>query len=185
MDPLTLITGASAIGGIVSKLFGTSESTSAAKAQAQAQSAYNVQQTRLEQQVEAQRMQAMEVDARRKQREAIRNQQRAQSMALTSATAQGAQFGSGLQGGYGQISGDTGTSQLGIQQALETGRNIFGINSQLSQAKIDFSQQTAANTQKQLEGQAWSSFGGSLIQGAPTFGKVGSSVPGIIGSLFS
>jgi len=185
MDPLTLITGASAIGGLAAKLFGGSESTDAAKAQAQAQSAYNIQQTKLEQQVEAQRMNAMEVDARRKQREAIRNQQRAQSMALAAATNQGAQFGSGLQGGYGQIAGETGTSQLGIQQALQTGRNIFGINSQLSQAKIDYSQQTAANTQKQLEGQAWSSFGGSLIQGAPTFGKVGSSVPGILNSLFS
>jgi len=40
--------------------------------------------------------------------------QRARSLALSTATNQGAQFGTGLQGGYGQISGESGTNMLGI-----------------------------------------------------------------------
>src|SRR5690349_12770116 len=86
--------------------------------------------TGLEQQTEAQRFAAMELDARRQSLEAIRQGQRARALGLTAATQQGAGFGSGLQGGYGQISGQTNQNLLGVGQNLEIGRNIFGINSQ-------------------------------------------------------
>jgi hypothetical protein len=74
----------------------------------------------------------MEVDARRQQLEIIRNQQRGRALGLTTATAQGAQRGSGLQGGYGQISGQTGVNLLGVQQNLQAGRNIFDANSNIT-----------------------------------------------------
>lgn len=86
--------------------------------------------------IQQQRRQAMELDASRKQKEVIRNQQRARSLALTTATAQGASRGSGLQGGYGQISGQSGVNALGIQQNLQIGRNIFDYNYQISQNRI-------------------------------------------------
>lgn len=98
------------------------------------------------------RMQAMELDARRKGTEVIRNQQRARALALASATAQGAGRGSGLQGGYGQISGQSNVNALGIQQNLDIGRGIFAQNSNISQARIAgnelevlYAQQRAAN----------------------------------------
>lgn len=91
-----------------------------------------------ERQAEAQRFQAMELDARRKQTEMIRNQQRARSLALSSATAQGSSRGSGLQGGYAQISGQTGFNLMGVQQNLEIGRNIFNINSAITDQKLAF-----------------------------------------------
>ncbi len=90
----------------------------------------------LEQGVQAQKKQAMEIDARRSQMEIIRNQQRARAMGLAAATSQGAQGGSGLQGGYGQVSGQAGTNILGVQQNLEIGRNIFGLNESISNKKI-------------------------------------------------
>lgn len=96
--------------------------------------------------IQKQQAMAMELDARRKQLEVFRNAQRARSISLSNATNQGAQFGSGLQGGYGQIGGDANTSLLGINQGLQTGRaisainqNISGLNGQLSQLSGDAS----------------------------------------------
>jgi len=82
--------------------------------------------------IEATKRQAMEVDARRQQLEIIRNQQRGRALGLTTATSQGASKGSGLQGGYGQISGQTGVNLLGVQQNLQAGRAIFDANSNIS-----------------------------------------------------
>lgn len=89
-----------------------------------------------QQQIEAQKAQAMEMDARRQQLEVIRNQQRGRAMALATATAQGAKSGSGLQGGYGQVSGQSGVNLLGIQQNLQIGRDIFGLNQTISGNQI-------------------------------------------------
>jgi len=93
-----------------------------------------------EQAIEQQRKQAMELDAQRRKLEIIRNQQRARAMALTVANSQGAAQGSGLAGAYGQIGGQTGVNYAGVQSALQTGRNIFGFNADISQARIDMSQ---------------------------------------------
>lgn len=102
----------------------------------QASQAINRQMIQLGRQVEGERKQAMEMDGRRKQLEIIRNQQRARSMALTASTQAGSSRGSGLQGGYGQISGQTGVNILGVQQNLEIGRNIFGLNEQITDQRI-------------------------------------------------
>lgn len=91
----------------------------------------------LQTQVEDKRRLAMETDARRRQLEVVRNQQRARSVAVTNATAQGASKGSGLQGGYGQIAGQSGVNMLGIQQSLGIGRSIFDLNAQTSQRRMD------------------------------------------------
>jgi hypothetical protein len=108
-------------------------------------------------QMEAERQKAMELDAKRQQREIIRNQQRARSIALASATAQGARFGSGLQGGYGQISGQSNVNALGIQQNLDIGRNMFNLNSQLANQRkqsIDLETQYAYSRADQQTQQA-------------------------------
>ena len=89
--------------------------------------------------IESQKRSAMELSAKPQQLEIIRNQQRARSLGLTTATAQGAAQGSGLQGAYGQISGQTGVNILGVQQNLEVGRNIFDLNRTISERRIDMS----------------------------------------------
>lgn len=121
-----------AAGGLAASLIG---SASAAKASSQYyQSEQQV--AGLEGQVNDQRKTAMEVDARRRQLETVRNNQRARSMAQTTATSQGAQFGSGLEGAYGGIGGQSGTNLLGINQNLEIGRNIFGLDTQISAQRL-------------------------------------------------
>ncbi len=92
--------------------------------------------------IEATKRQAMEVDARRQQLEIIRNQQRGRALGLTTATAQGAGKGSGLQGGYGQVSGQTGVNLLGVQQNLQAGRNIFDSNASISDFNSDMADLT-------------------------------------------
>ena len=123
--------------------------------------------TGLEQQTEAQRKQAMELDVRRKQLEAVRNQQKARAMALTTATSQGASQGSGLPGAYGQFSGDVGTDLLGLSQNLQMNRNIFDINEQISQQKM----QIADSSTKGAFGAGLSSLGGSVFSAGKSFGK--------------
>jgi len=89
-----------------------------------------------QQAIEAQKMNAMELDARRNQLEIIRNQQRSRAIGLATATASGSNKGSGLQGAYGQFSGQTGVNLLGVQQNLEIGRNIFDHNYNISQNNL-------------------------------------------------
>lgn len=106
--------------------------------------------------VEEQKNKAMELDARRQQLEVVRNQQRGRALALTTGVAQGGQGfvgGSSARGGaYGQASGQTGVNLLGIQQNLEIGRNIFGLNQGISDSRVaqadlehTYSLQQAAN----------------------------------------
>jgi hypothetical protein len=103
--------------------------------------------------IEATKRQAMEVDARRQQLEIVRGQQRARSLGLTNATSQGASKGSGLQGGYGQIAGQTGVNLLGVQQGLESGRNIFNANAAISGFNEDMAELTNAYSIQQANNQ--------------------------------
>jgi len=98
--------------------------------------AINQQIIALQQQVEGQRRTAMELTGRRDQMEQFRQAQRARSASLVAATGAGSQFGSGLQGAYGQISGQSGVNLLGIRQNLALGRNIFDLNAGISQQQM-------------------------------------------------
>lgn len=158
--PLPLLIGV----GIAASVAGTAISMKGAHDSSKAQQ----QQTQLEMQADAQRRQAMELDAHRRMLEATRNQQRARSMALTNASGQGAILGSGLQGGYGQISGESNTNLVGLQQNLGIGENLFGINSQISGTKIEQSQAGAMMAM----GSGISSLGGALINGATAFNRL-------------
>ncbi len=122
----------SLIVGAVSAVAGTGVSIIGAQRQAE----YQSQALAAQQKAESARNQAMELDARRKSLEVIRNQQRARALALANATSSGTQFGSGLSGGFGQISGQSNTNALGINQSLGLGRQMFAANSDLTQARI-------------------------------------------------
>ena len=137
--------GASAVGGY--------DSYEGAKKQADAQN----QITGYEQQQNQLRQQQMELQSQRSQMETLRNQQRARSLALNSATNQGAQFGSGLSGGYGQIAGQAGTQLLANSQNTSLGEQNFGLDAMISQQKIAYSN---AGTQV-AQGQGISSVGKS------------------------
>lgn len=91
-----------------------------------------------EQKQEELRRRRMELDARRRSMEMVRNQQRQRAMSLAAATNQGASAGSGLLGGYGQISGQTGVNMLGVSQNLQLGQDMFASNAALSGLRMNY-----------------------------------------------
>src|SRR5580765_2900382 len=97
---LTDIPVAGQIAGLGLEAFGAFEQYSAAKKQAD----ISRQEIGVEQQQEAVRRQAMGLQFQRQSMQNLRQTQLARSMALSTATSQGAQFGSGLQGGLAGIS---------------------------------------------------------------------------------
>lgn len=130
------------------------------------------QQIEAEQRAEALRKQQMEIQARRQNMEIVRNQQRARSMALATATAQGAGLGSGLQGGYGQIGGQTGLNLLGVSQGLQFGNTMFGINQDISGARMRL-----ADAQSNAAfGAGLSSLGGTMISSAGQISSLGKNI---------
>lgn len=160
MDPFTLMMGAGLImsaTGTGFSLFGSSQANEA-----------NQQIAQLQMQQNAVRKTAMEVSARRQQTENLRNTQLQRSMAINSATNQGAQFGTGLQGGLAQVQNTGMWNAVGIGQSLDAGRQMFALDDQINTQKQNLSSaQTTMAT-----GQGISSMGSSLMGAAGKFGQM-------------
>src|SRR5258706_16049425 len=141
MDPISIGLG---LAGLGLSLFGGAQQADISKQQAQisAQVAgVSGQIAGDELQVQAQKKQQMELEANRQQLQNFRNVQQARAQSLAGATSEGAQFGSGLQGGLAAASTEGGINALGISQNLEIGRNIFGIDTDISQKRIQIAGQ--------------------------------------------
>lgn len=162
---MAAITAAIAAIGLGVSAFGAYEKYDAAKQTAQSQE--NI--AGLETQQDAVRRQAMEIQARRQQLEVLRVQQRTRSVAESNATNQGAQLGSGLQGGYGQISGMTGNNLTGIRENLAAGENMFDLNAQISQQRI----QIARSSSESAFGTGLMTLGGGILSSASAAGRLG------------
>lgn len=163
--------------GLGSSIFGGMKSMEGAKEANQAQ----VNIINLEQQSEGQRKNAMELSAHRQSMEALRVNQRMRSMALNNATGQGAQFGSGLQGGEAQIQGQSEVNLLGINQNLEIGENLFNINAQKSQQQLLL----AAANSKSATGNAISGMGKAVAGSIDSLSRLSSYAGGKASSLGS
>lgn len=161
---MAAITAAILAAGAVTSAYGGFKASQAAKGASQA--SQNI--AGLEEQQNQVRKQQMELTANRNQMEILRNAQRSRSLALNNATSQGAQFGSGLSGGYGQIAGQTGINSLGISQNLALGEQNFGLDTQISGQKISkFGYESQQATDTAIAG----------------FGKTISGLAGPIGNL--
>jgi len=173
--PTGLIIGL-AVAGIGLSGASAYQQSKAAEKQSEAQQQMIAEQ----QKQEAIRQRAMELDAQRKQTENLRQVQRARALAVSTATNQGANLGSGLQGGLAQVSGQGNWNALGIQQGLGFGQEMFASNAALSQDKI-------AYAQAQGDAATWAglgSLGGTLISSASTLGNIGGNLFGRSGGGF-
>lgn len=189
MDPLTIGIG---LAGLGMSLFGGAKSSSDSSQIAQqqkelAQQSYGINSniSGLENQVNDQHQTQMELTSRRASLENFRNTQKAQAQGLTNATNQGAQFGSGMQGGQAEVADQGMFNDLGIKNNLEIGENIFGLNRQISKQKLDLSalQTKYAGTIGDLQSslatdQGISSFGKSLSGSASMFGNMAQGMGG-------
>lgn len=170
MDPITLTMAAISIAGLGLEMFGGSK---AAKKEKEA-AGISRQMAGLELEGEAIRHKSMELSSRRQQAEIFRTSQRARAIALAAATSQGAQFGSGLSGGYGQIAGQTGVNLTGVWQNQMLAEDMFGVNSRISAARM----QMAGVKSEQASAMGMMSLGGSLMKAGPTLGAMSGSVFG-------
>ena len=159
MDPVSLGIG---IVGLGLQLFGTSKAVDNSRQIA----GVNRGIASDEERINAQKQQAMELSARRMQLENLRNNQRLRAQATNAATNQAAQFGSGLEGGLGQIQGQSLFNMAGVNQNLEIGQNIFGINKDISEKKM----QLATLQGQQATNTALTSLGGTLVKEGPIIG---------------
>src|SRR6266702_4202127 len=173
MDPISIGLG---LAGLGLSLFGGAEQASVSKQQAQISAqvaSVSGQIAGDEQQVQAQKQQQMELEANRAKLQNFRNVQQAQARSVAGATAGGAQFGSGLQGGLAGASDEGGVNALGINQNLEIGRNIFGIDTDISQKRIQIAglqSQSALLGGEAATAQGYQSLGGALIKAGPIIG---------------
>lgn len=154
--------GALVGGGLmIAGLIGGSDT---AQKQAAQQKAINADQIKIEQQ----KRQAMELDAKRRELEVFRSVQRARSIALTNATLQGGQFGSGLLGGQAQATQAGHEDLTSIGQSLTTGRAISDLNNDISQHKMALADLGADASFYQ----GLSSLGGTILGQTNNIGKM-------------
>lgn len=160
MDPITL--GMAAI-GIGMQIFGGMGQSKVSEQEA----AVSKDEAAREQAINDQKQQAMEIDARRKSLEQMRTAQKANSMALSAATNQNAQFGSGLQGGQAEVTDQSLFNLSGINTSLTIGRNINEQNKGISQDKM----QMASLGADSASYAGWGSLGGALVKAGPVVGQ--------------
>ncbi len=174
MDPITL--GIAAVGLGIS-IFGGMSSAAVSKQQAQVSG----QIAGDEQQINVQRQQQMQLEARRSQLQNFRNTQRLRAQSTAAAVNQGAQFGSGLPGGQAGIQDQSLENSRGIYQGMAISNNIFDINSDISGKK----QQLASLGGQAAADQGLASLGGALVKSAPIIGGFGKDLGAVnFGSLF-
>lgn len=170
MDPISAGLG---VVGLGMQLYGSLSGSSDARRASE----INQQIAGDEGQINEQKRKAMELSGRRQQLEVMRNNQRLRAQATNAATNQGAQFGSGLAGGLAQIQDQSFFNLQGINQNLEVGRNIFGINQDISQKK----QQLASIQGDMMTDQAIGSLGGALMKMGPTIGGLAKDTGAYLG----
>lgn len=161
MDPISMAMSAVGLGmQIYGGLSGASVSSQEAKV--------SQDEAAQEQNINNAKQQAMELQSRRTNVQSMRNAQVAQATATASATSQGAQFGSGLQGGLSQIQAQTYFNMQGVNDATQTGRQINTYNQAISSDK----EQMAALGGQAATDQAWSSLGGAMMKSGPMIGQM-------------
>ena len=164
MDPVSMLMAGTSIFGLGMKLFGAGGQAAESSKIASASGAIASD----EEKVNQQREYMMELTARRQSMQNLRDLQQKNALGLAAATNQGAQFGTGLQGAYGQQSGEAGRNALNISQNLGIGRNIFGLDTDISQQKMGIASDLAAMGMFQGAG----AIGTGLMQGAGSIGNL-------------
>lgn len=159
MDPISLAIGAVGLG---MQIFGGLAGAGVAKQQAKVSEDEAVQ----EQGINNAKQQAMVVQNNRMQLENSRNMQRARANAENASVNQGAQFGSGIQGGLAQVTDQGLFNGLGNNQAVQTGQQINQFNQNISSDK----QQLASLGGTAATDAGIASLGGALLKSGPVIG---------------
>jgi uncharacterized protein HemX len=116
---------------------------------------------------EAARERQAELNSLRERRQIIRRAQAARAVALSNATASGAEESSALFGAFGQIGSEAARSTRASNENLELGREVFAANRDVASAKSTIA-----------TGAGLSSFGSDAVNASPRIGAIGSTLFG-------
>lgn len=155
-----VMAGASVVGGLMANQ-GRNQQQAGIQAQSEASN-----------KAEAAREQQMNLEAERAKRDTIRRMMAARAEAVSSASNQGASFGSGIQGGIAGITGQGNASLNATQRAQDIGSQIFSANRDYANAQA----QTAI-------GSGNFNLGMSLFGNATQLGKQVASAGGLFQGL--
>lgn len=161
MDPITLMFGLASTALSAFGTFGAMQTANQA-------SQINQQIAGIQVQENTQRQLAMQISARTKSLDALRNTQKASSLALAAGVNQGAQFGSGVAGGQGAAANQGAQNLENIQQNLQIGNALFGMDSTIDNLKG----QLSALQSREATYSGISSLGGDLSRVAGPFGNL-------------
>lgn len=161
LDPVSLGLG---VVGLGMSIFGGLGAAKTAGAEASVSEAEATQELN----INNAKQQAMEINGRRTQLQNVRNNQLARAQATNAATQQGAQFGSGFQGGLAQVTDNSLFNMQGVNDALQTGRTINVANQRISEDKY----QMAALGGTMATDQGIASLGGAFMKAGPTVGAL-------------
>lgn len=125
-----------------------------------------------EENINEQKRTQMEMSARRMQLETMRNAQRQRAQATAAAVNQGANQGSGIQGGLAQIQDQGMFNLFGINRNLQIGENIFDQNKDISNKKMQLADVQA----DQAADASLMSLGGSVVSSAGTIGNIAKTI---------
>lgn len=131
-----------------------------------AQSRMSQEQEAASKRAENARQQQSQLDASRRRREAVRSSMLARATALSTGANQGAQFGSGVEGGMAQATATGFQNQSTVTQAEILGGRVFSANR-------DYASATARGQQGQAFGSGLSSLGNTLMSVSPQIGRLG------------
>jgi TolA-binding protein len=173
MEPISAGLG---LVGLGLQLFGGFGQSNVAKQQAQISqqiSGVSSDIATQEQNINAQKQQQMQLEARRGTLQNFRNAQRLRAQATSSAVQGGAQYGSGLPGGEAGVENTALQNVQGINQGVQISQNILGYNNAISSDRRQIASLQGQNAI--LGGQAatdagWASLGGSVMKSGPLIG---------------
>lgn len=155
---IAAVGAAAAVAGTIGSVYmSQQQASSARKSQRIAQEQENIRQRQ------------MNLDAIRKKREIIRQQQMAMAQAQSTAVGQGADSGSALEGAYGSISGQSGVNLQGVNINQSMGNEMFALNRRGTQIG---NQASAAGTAA-AGFSGLSSLGDSIVKNSETISRVG------------
>lgn len=169
MDPLSLALGGIGLG---MSLFGGFNQASNTRRYAQQSSALASNIAEEEKQSNLLKYEKQALEGRRSQLESIRNSQRARANAEAAAVNQGASQGSGLQGGYGQISGQLNNNLQNVNFGQYYSQQNFAQANQMSDLKMQQAQLQAQYQSDTATNQGIQQLGGAIMSIGPKIGPM-------------
>jgi hypothetical protein len=159
--------------GAIASIGGTVVSFIGQRQAAKAQETMAKRQAHFSKRAEAAREQQMRLEASRQRRQQFRQGILARAEAVSAGVNQGAQLGSGVAGGAAQATGTALQGQQTATAAETLGGHIFEANRGFHEAGVQGARQIAKAQSLQAMGGFISSFGGAVVNAAPTISRVG------------